>query len=136
MTGNEYQRLAIVTEKTPEYVKQPSREGVNAELPGAPKILSRLLHGAIGMATETGELQDMIKKHLIYGKPLDGTNVLEECGDVLWYVALALDSCGFTMDQAMEKNIAKLKARYGGEFTEAKALNRDHGIEREVLEGK
>ena len=36
----------------------------------------------------------MVKKHLIYGKALDEVNVLEEGGDILWYVALALDACG------------------------------------------
>lgn len=47
-----------------------------------------LWHGACGMLTELGEVADAYKKHEIYGKPLDKTNVLEELGDLMWYVAL------------------------------------------------
>ncbi len=123
MTPNEYQKLALVTEKTPTFLTDDKGNH------GA-----RLLHGAIGICTEAGELQDAIKKNLIYGKPLDGTNIMEECGDILWYVALCLDASGYTMEQAMERNIAKLKARFGDKFTEHAALNRDLDAERAVLE--
>ena len=57
----------------------------------------RLLHGAIGLSTESGELLDQVKKNVFYGKPLDKVNILEECGDVLWYVCLILDSQGFNV---------------------------------------
>ena len=88
----------------------------------------------IGVCTEAGELQDMVKKNLIYGKPLDLTNVMEECFDVMWYVSLCLNAAGFTMEEAMERGIAKLRARYPDGFTEAAALNRDLTKERTELE--
>lgn len=44
-----------------------------------------LAHGAIGMAGELGELLDALKKHWVYGKPLDAANVIEEIGDFYWY---------------------------------------------------
>lgn len=123
MNANEYQQAALRTDA-------PVPSGVMNEK------MWRLLHGAIGMATETGELQDQIKKNFFYGKPLDTANVLEECGDVLWYIAVALDSCGYTMEQAMERNIFKLKQRYPDKFTTDKALNRDLDAERRALEGE
>lgn len=76
----------------------------------------------------------MMKKHLFYGKPLDHTNVMEECFDVMWYVSLCLDAAGFTMEQAMERGLAKLQARYPNGFTEEAALCRNLTAERRELE--
>ena len=129
MTPNEYQEAASRTEYTPDFVRRD-----NAVVAGADRQLAQLLHGMIGMCTETGELQDMVKKHLIYGNPFDATNVLEECGDVLWYIALALKACGFSMEQCMARNIAKLHARFPDKFTEELANTRDLAAERAALE--
>src|SRR5688572_3169372 len=73
----------------------------------------RLLHGAIGLATEAGEIQDALKKHVFYGKPLDLVNIAEEMGDLFWYLAILSDTIGEPFQKIMETNIAKLKARYG-----------------------
>lgn len=95
----------------------------------------RLEHGAIGLMTEGGELLDQLKKHIFYGKPLDKVNVLEECGDALWYVVLALDSVGYSLEQCMETLIPKLEARYAKQrFTSREATNRNLQAERSVLE--
>lgn len=96
----------------------------------------RLLHGAIGCGTEAGELLDQVKRHIFYGKDLDAVNVMEECGDLLWYIALTLDSVGYTLEEAMAHNIDKLRARYPKKFTEEAALNRDLVEERKILEDK
>ena len=45
-------------------------------------------HALLGMVTELGELGDMVKRHVIYDKPLDKTNGMEEIGDLFWYLAL------------------------------------------------
>jgi NTP pyrophosphatase (non-canonical NTP hydrolase) len=129
MNGDEYQRLALRTEYTPDVINH-----VSAELD---KLgMSRLIHGMIGVCTEAGELQDMVKKFLIYNKRFDPVNVLEECGDLLWYISLTLDSCGFTMDECMRRNIEKLRKRYPDKFSFDAANNRDLDAERAVLEGK
>jgi NTP pyrophosphatase (non-canonical NTP hydrolase) len=94
----------------------------------------RILHAAIGLATEAGEVQDALKKHLFYGKPLDKVNLAEEMGDIFWYMAILADSLDVSFDEIQNKNIAKLKARYGAKFTEAAALNRDLDAERKILE--
>ena len=96
----------------------------------------RLLHAAIGLATESGELLDMLKKHLYYGKPLDVTNAIEEIGDVSWYMRLGLDAMDSNMVHALLVNVRKLKKRYGGKFTEHAALNRNLPEERKILEGQ
>lgn len=95
--------------------------------------LIRLMHSFIGLETETAELQDVLKKHIFYGKSLDKINLKEELGDIMWYVAIACDELGISLEEVMEKNIAKLKARYGEKFTEAAAINRDLNKEYEIL---
>lgn len=128
MTPDEYQKLALRTEKTPLFMNDA--EGKPSEL------LSRVMHGAMGMVTEAGELMDMLKKHVIYGKPFDPVNVLEEAGDKMWYAAIVLHACGFGFEEALERNIAKLRARYGDKFSEERALTRDLDAERATLEAK
>lgn len=101
----------------------------------------RLLHAAMGMCTETGEFMDALKKHLMYGKPLDGVNMLEELGDQMWYIALAMDelSSGHgpnIFNEVLERNIRKLAARYPEKFAEHAALVRNLEAERVILEGR
>jgi len=95
---------------------------------------SRLLHASVGLNTEQAELQDAIKKYLIYGKSLDRVNAIEELGDIMWYVGCAIDALETTMEEVLQRNHDKLKARYGDRFTHYAALNRNLIKEREVLE--
>jgi len=94
----------------------------------------QLLHGAIGIATEAGELLDAIKKFVFYGEALDRTNILEELGDLLWYVSEALTCLKSTYPEIMEAVIKKLEKRYGETFTQKAALERNIEEERSVLE--
>jgi NTP pyrophosphatase (non-canonical NTP hydrolase) len=65
-----------------------------------------------------------LKKHWIYGKPLDKENVLEECGDSLFYIVAMLQQCGFSLIDAMEYNGAKLAKRYPNGWTAQAAIER------------
>jgi hypothetical protein len=47
---------------------------------------ARMWHHATGISGEAGELLDAIKKVMIYNKPLDRENVIEELGDLEWYM--------------------------------------------------
>ncbi len=93
-----------------------------------------MLHGTIGVMTEAGELLDCVKKHLYYGKPLDDTNAKEEIGDILWYLAQICNAKSWSMEEIMQANIDKLRARYPEKFTEDNAINRDLDAERQALE--
>lgn len=95
-----------------------------------------ILHGAMGLATEAGELLDAVKKMLFYGRTLDTTNIFEELGDIEWYMALIRETFGWTQEMVQERNIAKLKARYPEKFTTERALERDLDTERNILEGR
>lgn len=125
MTPKQYQNEAGATDER-DYSKIQERMGSVEN--------SKLLHYIIGLETEVGEIQDAVKKHLIYGKTLDKVNLVEEVGDVLWYLSRLLTLLDSSFDEAMFKNLAKLKARYGDKFTEHAALNRNLSQERRILE--
>lgn len=105
-----------------------------AERLSDPKIV-RLLHAALGKATEIGEFIDPLKKYIFYGKEIDEVNMLEEIGDGKWYDGVAIDALDSTEEIVMSRNIQKLAKRYPDKFTEDAALNRDLEAEREILEG-
>lgn len=95
-----------------------------------------VLHGVIGVLTESGELIEAIlptyDRHDL--KPFDEVNLKEEIGDVLWYCAILANALGTDLESIMETNIAKLKKRYPEGFTEDKAENRNLIEERKELE--
>jgi len=86
--------------------------------------MCRLLHAAVGLAGESGELLDTVKKTVFYGKPLDKVNIKEEIGDAMWYMALALHSIGSSFEEVMALNRTKLDTRYPSGFTEKHAIQR------------
>lgn len=133
ITPNEYQTLALITEFTPDFVRLKDKDG-NDRSPEHNMIVARSIHACLGLMSETGEIADALKKHIIYGKELDLINMMEESGDVSWYQALLLTAVKKTMEESMEKNIAKLKLRFGDKFTTDAATKRDLVAERKILE--
>lgn len=93
-----------------------------------------LLHGAMGLCTEAGELQDQLKRSFFYGKKLDMVNIQEELGDALWYIGMVCERLGLSMEKIMEQNIEKLRVRFPEKFTAENALSRDLNQERASLE--
>jgi NTP pyrophosphatase (non-canonical NTP hydrolase) len=93
----------------------------------------RILHGAIGMFGEAGELIEAVGKSMVTGK-LDLVNVAEETGDSDWYKAIIHDETGIGEETCRAKVVAKLKLRYGDKFSSEAATNRDLAAERAVLE--
>lgn len=71
-----------------------------------------LLHCAVGMADEAGEVLDHIKKFVYHGKPLDRADIASEFGDLEWYKTNALRLLGIKYSETLEANIIKLDARY------------------------
>ena len=71
-----------------------------------------LQHMAIGVSGEAGELVDAIKKGTIYNRELDIENIIEELGDLEFYMEGVRGALGLTREQTLEANIAKLSKRY------------------------
>ena len=125
MNSNDYIKNALKTESQ-------NFDEIESRLKS--KKMLQTLHAAMGVSTEAGELLDAVKKHVYYGKKLDEVNMLEEVGDLFWYLAILADELGFDFKQAMEKNINKLQARYGEKFSEERAITRNLSQERSTLE--
>jgi len=70
------------------------------------------LHAALGVAGEAGELADAIKKEIIYGKPTDRANIVEELGDLRFYIQATMQLYGITEQEVLQQNANKLCVRY------------------------
>jgi NTP pyrophosphatase (non-canonical NTP hydrolase) len=112
-----------------EYKEESSRT-----CPDLGSDLNNQLHMAIGASTETNELLDAYKKWFAYGKEIDLVNVKEEIFDTCWYLFNLCRMLDIDIEQGLQNNIDKLRARYPEKFTSEKALNRDLDKEREILE--
>lgn len=73
-----------------------------------------LLHMAVGIAGEAGELLDAIKKHVIYNKPVDWPNIIEELGDLEFYMEGLRQKLTLSRQVTLDANKVKLSARYKG----------------------
>lgn len=82
------------------------------------------MHAAAGLAGESGEVLDLIKKHWVYNKPLDREKLLEEMGDVHHYFTQLCLITGFTLEDVIANNTAKLIKRYPEGYTDAAAIAR------------
>ena len=82
------------------------------------------LHMAIGVSGEAGELLDTIKKFAIYQKPLDLENVVEELGDIEFYLQGIRQAFCIDREYVLQQNIEKLRKRYGKTYTNEAAQRR------------
>lgn len=70
----------------------------------------RVVYPALGLAGETGETVERVKKWLRDGR-LDRDALRAEIGDVLWYVANLAADLDLSLDEVAEGNLAKLASR-------------------------
>lgn len=77
-----------------------------------------------GLCGEVGECVDRLKKVKFQGHPNDREHLIYECGDVLWYLSEMATGAGLTLEEIAEKNIQKLRKRYGDSFNSDKSVNR------------
>lgn len=83
-----------------------------------------IAQGSMGLAGESGELIDALKKHLFHGHALDEDELIAELGDVLWYVATLSESLGFTLEKVAYKNLEKLQRRYPRGYADLRSQKR------------
>jgi len=107
MTINEYQKLAMTT--------------LNTELDKK----DVLINGVMGLCGESGEVIDIVKKHLAQGHELDKEKIIKELGDVAWYMAEIATVLDVDLEDVLVQNIEKLKKRYPEGFSTEKSINRE-----------
>lgn len=77
---------------------------------------SELQNWGLGLAGETGEVIELIKKAKYHGVELDKDKLSKELGDVLWYISAIASECGINMAEIAENNLSKLEQRYPDGF--------------------
>src|SRR5712691_13208908 len=90
---------------------------------GADDATSKLILGALGLAGETGEVVDMVKKHVFQGRAIDQEKLCDELGDVLWYFMLICHTVGCSLEEVMACNVAKLRRRYPHGFEAERSVH-------------
>lgn len=89
-----------------------------------------LLTAAIGLGSEAGEFQEIVKKIIFQGKPLTeevAFHMKRELGDICWYLANAANALDLSLEEIMEENIRKLETRYPNGFEVARSEFRQKG---------
>lgn len=86
---------------------------------------AEMIHMAVGVSGEAGELLDAVKKHVIYGKELDLENVIEEMGDIEFYLSVLRSLLAVSREEVIKHNMDKLSKRYPkGSYSNEDAINR------------
>lgn len=80
-----------------------------------------LIHAALGVTGEAGEFADAVKRVAIYEGVPDRANMVEELGDLLWYIAYACEVLGEPLEIVARDNIEKLKKRYPEAYSDFNA---------------
>lgn len=106
MTGNEYQKHALRT---------ASNEVAH----------DMILNGVMGLNGESGECIDIVKKFMFQGHDLNTYKLIDELGDVLWYIAITAAGLCIDLDDIMQHNIDKLRLRYPEGFDAERSINRE-----------
>ena len=109
MLANEYQKLAA---RTMDFKNMDSCD--------------QELHALHGMAGEIGELHSIYQK-MFQGHKDDADHRKKEVGDLLWFIAEYCTSQGWMLEDIMQMNIDKLKARYPEGFDSEKSQHRAEG---------
>ena len=119
---------AVTSDASKDFVSLADRLG---ELDREGANIERLTTAGVGLAAESGEFLEIVKKMVFQGKPWTPDNrehLIIELGDVMWYVAQACMALEIDFDDVVKGNIKKLEKRYpGGSFTIGNSENRKAG---------
>ena len=119
---------AVTSDSSKDFVSLADRLG---ELDREGANIERLTTAGVGLAAESGEFLEIVKKMVFQGKPWNNDNrehLIIELGDVMWYVAQACIALDVSFDDVIRGNVNKLEKRYpGGSFSVDKSEVRAAG---------
>ena len=119
---------AVTSDSSKDFVSLADRLG---ELDREGANIERLTTAGVGLAAESGEFLEIVKKMVFQGKPWNDDNrdhLIIELGDVMWYVAQACMALEIDFEDVIKGNVKKLEKRYpGGSFTIRNSENRAVG---------
>jgi NTP pyrophosphatase (non-canonical NTP hydrolase) len=124
VTSDESNRLDVMVVRLGDLFTESNRQNLEVNP-------SLLVTASIGLSSEVGEFNEIIKKMIFQGKPLNEDNVFHmkrELGDVMWYWINACRALNLNPNEVIEENVRKLEARYpGGKFDAYYSENRKDG---------
>jgi len=83
-----------------------------------------ILHGVMGVATEAGELLGALKKSFAYNQTVDYENIIEEIGDIEFYLTMIRNAMQLGRGEVLEANMKKLTERYPEGYSDQAAKER------------
>lgn len=85
-----------------------------------------LMWCGLGLGGESGEILELLKKGICHQHGLNTAKLIDECGDLLWYLSGICTLIGVPLSDVMERNVTKLKLRYeNGYSAEASKARKD-----------
>ena len=90
------------------------QKAANRTLYGNEQVLTNC---ALGLAGESGQLIDLIQDYTFKGKDLDKEKMIDELGDVLWYLSQIAQWADVDFDDVAKANIETMNKRYPNVFT-------------------
>ena len=103
-----------------EEYQSKSQRTVNTNL----QIDEQVANLCMGLCGECGEVVDYLKKYIYHGHLVEKKKLVEELGDVMWYITNLATLFEIPMTYILEENIKKLEERYPEGFSEEKSINR------------
>ena len=126
VTSNESKGLTYFMDRCDEL-----DANLNEGMHGPDANIPLLITGALGLSSETGEFNEIVKKMLFQGKPLTEDNLFHmkrELGDIMWYWTNTCRALNLDPNEVIAENVKKLEARYpGGHFDAFYSENRKEG---------
>lgn len=86
-----------------------------------------LINSVMGLCGESGEAIDIVKKWLMQGHELDKEHLVNELGDVAWYLAEAATALDVPLEVIFQGNLDKLRRRFPNGFDTEASVNRKQG---------
>ena len=119
---------AVTSDCSKDFVSLADRMG---ELDRQGANIERLTTAGVGLAAESGEFLEIVKKMVFQGKPWNDDNrehLIIELGDTMWYVMQACMALDVDINDVIRRNVAKLEKRYpSGSFDVEKSEHRRAG---------
>ena len=105
--------------KIEEYQRQSKRT-----LPTNFSDVELIKNMCFGLGGETGEVLDIFKKYFYQGHSLDKNMIIDELGDIMFYIVNLCTLLDISIINVLEHNIEKLNKRYPRGFETERSINR------------
>lgn len=103
-----------------QWIEAHTVEATNLEFNEYQSLANRTLYGneqvltnlSLGLASETGQVVDLVKKYTFHGERLNKDQLTKQMGDVLWYLSQVAEWADIPFEEVAQQNIVKLNDKY------------------------